>query len=209
MEADECDAVGVQVGQAGLGLGGNLMISDLDDLLRRACHITSVNQDDIAVHLAVNRAAIRSEKAFHRVLGVHASAAGGCTDASQHLLVTDQHGGRAVEHRQEFVERIKGLEGRAVGIKIGPVGDLILAVLGRGTGERLIQAIEAVRVLGHVAIDNQVLELGSGGLDLLSHVQCDAAGSCRAEGSENAVNRERATHDAKRHGLVLGGHVLV
>ena len=162
MEAVEGDAVGVQVGQAGCGLGGNLVIGDLDDLLRGTGHIASVNQNDVAIHFTVDRAAIRAEKAFHGVLGVHASAAGGGAHAGQSLLVTDQDGGCAVEHRQEFVERVKSLEGCAVGVKVGPVSDLFLAVFGRGSGEGLIQAVEAVRILGGVTVDDQLLELRAG-----------------------------------------------
>ena len=162
MEAVEGDAVGVQVGQASCGLSGHSAVGDLDDLLRGSGHIASVNQDDVAVSLTVDRSTVRAEKAFHGVLRVHTSATGGCADASQRLLVTNQNSGRSVEHRQEFVERVEGLEGRAVGVKVGPVGDLILAVLGGGSGEGLIQAVEAVRILGGVTVDDQLLELRAG-----------------------------------------------
>ncbi|ALM38227.1 hypothetical protein SFR_1612 [Streptomyces sp. FR-008] len=210
VETVEADAVRVQVGKAGhAGLRPDVAGLDRDDRIVRSGLVARVGEHNVAVLLADDRAATRAEQAVDGVPGVHAGAARGGPDAGKGPLVAEDDRRRSVEQAQPLVEGVEGLVfGAGVGVEVGPVGDLGGAELRRRAGQGLVEAVERLGVDCRVAVDDGVLELGPGGLDLLLHVQRDGAGRVRADTGDHPVDLERPTHHGEVDRVALGRDVL-
>ncbi|VHM07214.1 Uncharacterised protein [Streptococcus pyogenes] len=211
MEAVDPHAVRVEVGEAGRRHRRDRASDDRDDRVVRASLRARVEERDVPVHLTRDRNLLLEvcEQALDRVAGVHASTASRGTDARQGAGVAEDDRRGAVQVGQELVDRVERLVLRTrVRVEVAPVDDGSDADLGRRAGERLVQAVEAVRVRRDVTVDDGVLELRDRRLDRLLHVQRDAARCGGTDLGEDTVDLERATEGSQGDAVLRGRDVL-
>ena len=201
MESVEAEADGVDVGGAG-GLGGRAgdrATADGHDIGCRAGLEASVDQSHVAV--GADRGATRAGR-FDVLRGAPCRR----LDAVDGLLVGDDRAGVTVELAEQVVEGFEDEVALGFVHGAGPVVGGV--VLGGRSGERLRQAVEAVRGDGRVAVDDRVTEQCLGRLDLLCQVQCNRTGCGGADPGEDAVHLEAAAELLEVDVVALRGHFL-